>query len=139
MTIESDDLANLRDTTSKLLMGMLWVHVPIAVAASMMRGTDWLMPALLMAAFAIAATASWRLTGNGLSSHEVPSSDDFVLSAGDEILLAGRPSARRALSTLLFVDSALEYVLSGRRVPESWIWRKLSRTRAEEPVSTTHS
>jgi voltage-gated potassium channel len=63
--------------------------------------------------------------------------DGFVLSAGDEILLAGWPSARRALSTLLFVDSALEYVVSGRRVPESWIWRKLSRPRAEEPVSTT--
>nr|WP_246323938.1 potassium channel protein [Petropleomorpha daqingensis] len=65
--------------------------------------------------------------------------DDFVLSAGDEVLLAGRPSARRALSTVLFVDSALEYVVSGRRVPESWIWRKLSRTPAEEPVSTTRS
>jgi len=60
-------------------------------------------------------------------------------AAGDEILLAGRPSARRALSTLLFVDSALEYVVSGRRVPESWIWRKLSRSSAEEPVSTTSS
>jgi Trk K+ transport system NAD-binding subunit len=65
--------------------------------------------------------------------------DDFVLAAGDEILFAGRPSARRALSTLLFVDSALEYVVSGRRVPESWIWRKLSRTQAEEPLSTTRS
>ena len=63
--------------------------------------------------------------------------DDFVLATGDEVLLAGRPSARRALSTLLFVDSALEYVVSGRRVPESWIWRKLSRAPAEEPVSTT--
>jgi voltage-gated potassium channel len=63
--------------------------------------------------------------------------EDFVLAAGDEVLLAGRPSARRALSTLLFVDSALEYVVSGRRVPESWIWRRLSRATAEEPVSTT--
>jgi Trk K+ transport system NAD-binding subunit len=74
----------------------------------------------------------------GDEAHLAPD-DDFVLSAGDEILLAGRPSARRALSTLLMVDSALEYVVSGRRVPESWIWRKLSRTRAEEPVSTTRS
>jgi voltage-gated potassium channel len=64
--------------------------------------------------------------------------DDFVLHAGDEVLLAGRPSARRALSTVLFVDSALEYVVSGRRVPESWIWRKLSRTPCGEPLSTTH-
>ena len=68
MTIESDDLANLRDTTSKLLIAVLWVHVPIAIALGMMRGTDWTMPALLMAAMAVAATASWRLTGNGLST-----------------------------------------------------------------------
>jgi voltage-gated potassium channel len=72
----------------------------------------------------------------GGEAHLAPD-DGFVLLAGDEVLLAGRPSARRALSTLLFVDSALEYVVSGRRVPESWIWRKLSRPQAEEPVSTT--
>ena len=58
---------------------------------------------------------------------------DFVLATGDEILLAGRPSARRALSTIFFVDAALEYVVSGRRVPSSWIWRRLSRGREREP------
>jgi voltage-gated potassium channel len=52
---------------------------------------------------------------------------DFVLADGDELLLAGRPQARRALSTVLYVDSALEYVTSGRQVPSSWIWRRLSR------------
>ena len=66
-------------------------------------------------------------------------SDDFVLQMGDQLLLAGRPGARRALSTVLFVDSALEYVVSGRRVPESWIWRRLSRTPAGEKMSTTPS
>jgi methyl-accepting chemotaxis protein len=71
MSIESDDLANLRDNTSKILIGVLWVHVPIAAVVGMMRGMDWLMPAMLMAAFAIAATASWRLTGNGLSTRLV--------------------------------------------------------------------
>ena len=68
MTIESDDLANLRDTTSKLLTALLWIHVPIAVVVGMMCGADWLMPAGLMAAMAIAATASWRLAGNGVST-----------------------------------------------------------------------
>jgi methyl-accepting chemotaxis protein len=68
MSIESDDLANLRDTTSKLLIGALWVHVPIAIAVGMIRGTEWLLPTMLMAAMAIAATASWRMTGNGLST-----------------------------------------------------------------------
>jgi methyl-accepting chemotaxis protein len=71
MTVESDDLADLRDTTSKLLTAALWLHVPIAVVLGMTRGTDWLMPALLMAAIAIAATASWQLAGNGLSTRLV--------------------------------------------------------------------
>jgi len=71
MNIESEDLANLRDTTSKLLMAVLWVHVPIAVVVGMMRGANWLMPALLMAAMALAATASWCFSGNGLSTRVV--------------------------------------------------------------------
>src|ERR1700743_1987048 len=71
MTIESNDLANLSDTTSKLLTVALWLHVPIAVIVGMVRGSDWLFPALLMAAIAIAATASWRLAGNGLSTRLV--------------------------------------------------------------------
>ncbi len=71
MTIESDDLANLRDTTSKLLLALLWLHVPIAAAIGLMRGTDWLTPCLVMAAMAIAATASWKLSGNGLSTRLV--------------------------------------------------------------------
>jgi Trk K+ transport system NAD-binding subunit len=50
----------------------------------------------------------------------------FVLAPGDELLLAGRPAARRALETTLAVDAAREYVLTGRRVPSSWIWRRLA-------------
>jgi voltage-gated potassium channel len=53
--------------------------------------------------------------------------DDEVLAPDDELLLAGRPAARRALDTTLWVDAAREYVVTGRRVPESWIWRRLSR------------
>jgi voltage-gated potassium channel len=52
---------------------------------------------------------------------------DFVLASGDELLLAGWPAARRALGITLVVDAVLEYVVSGRRVPSSWIWRRLSR------------
>jgi voltage-gated potassium channel len=55
---------------------------------------------------------------------------DFVLARGDELLLAGWPAARRALATTLVIDSAREYVVSGRRVPTSWIWRRLTGTRA---------
>jgi Trk K+ transport system NAD-binding subunit len=50
---------------------------------------------------------------------------DFVLAAGDELLFAGWAAAHRALGTILFVDSVREYVVTGRRVPSSWIWRRL--------------
>jgi voltage-gated potassium channel len=59
--------------------------------------------------------------------------DDFVLAPGDELLFAGWPAARRALGTTLVVDAAREYVVNGRRVPSSWIWRRLTpAARAEE-------
>jgi voltage-gated potassium channel len=51
---------------------------------------------------------------------------DFVLAPGDELLFAGWAAARRALGTILVVDAVREYVVSGRRVPASWIWRKLT-------------
>ncbi|MFW3171481.1 potassium channel family protein [Geodermatophilus sp. CPCC 206100] len=57
---------------------------------------------------------------------------DHVLRPGDELLLAGWSAARRALGTILLVDSVLEYVVSGRRVPSSWVLRTLSRTPAPD-------
>ncbi|MCW2635532.1 MAG: TrkA-N domain protein [Blastococcus sp.] len=66
------------------------------------------------------------LVVRGHEAHLAPG-PDFVLAEGDEILLAGWAAARRALGTILFVDAAREYVVSGRRVPSSWIWRKLAR------------
>ena len=68
MTIESDDLAILRETTSKTLMAVLWIHVPIAAAIGLLRGADWIVPSILMIAMALAATMSWRISGNGLST-----------------------------------------------------------------------
>ena len=50
--------------------------------------------------------------------------DDFVLRTDDELLLVGRPSARRALERTLVVDAVREYVVTGRHVPSSWIWRQ---------------
>lgn len=51
--------------------------------------------------------------------------DDTVLAAGDDLLLAGTSADRRALDTTLCVPAALEYVVSGRRVGNSWVWRAL--------------
>jgi methyl-accepting chemotaxis protein len=71
MTIESDDLANLRETTSKALLGLLWLHVPIALAIGLLRDNGWMAPTALMAAMALAATLSWASSGNGLSTRLV--------------------------------------------------------------------
>jgi methyl-accepting chemotaxis protein len=67
MTIEADDLAVLRGTTSKVMLAILWLHVPLALAIGMARG-DWLMPTVVMVAMAMAATLSWRTAGNALST-----------------------------------------------------------------------
>jgi hypothetical protein len=59
--------------------------------------------------------------------------DDHLLRAGDELLLAGRPVARRALEKSLMVDGVPEYLVSGRRVPSGWLWRRLSGHRSPAP------
>lgn len=71
MIVENDELESLRQTTSKVLAAVLWVHVPISAIIGVMLGKAWLVPALFMAAFALAATLSWRLSGNGLSTRLV--------------------------------------------------------------------
>jgi methyl-accepting chemotaxis protein len=71
MNTGSKDLDALRETASRALIGLLWLHVPVAAAIGMARGADWLMPTILMVAFAAAATISWRAAGNGLSTNLV--------------------------------------------------------------------
>ena len=71
MNTGSKDLDALRETASRALIGLLWLHVPVAAAIGMARGADWLMPTILMVAFAAAATISWRTAGNGLSTNLV--------------------------------------------------------------------
>ncbi|TFV63740.1 UNVERIFIED_ORG: potassium transporter TrkA [Bacillus sp. AZ43] len=61
--------------------------------------------------------------------------DDVVLRPGDELLLAGWTAARRALSTTLVVEGVLEYLITGRRVPSSWVWRRLTGTHPGRPAA----
>ena len=61
----------------------------------------------------------------GAEFHLAPP-DDFRLAADDELLLVGAPSARRLLDSTLLVDPIREYVLNGRHVPTSWIWRVIT-------------
>src|SRR5260370_17571052 len=91
MTIESDELANLRETTSKTLLAVLWLQVRIAIAIGVMRGTDWMVPAALTVAMALAAMMSWRASGNGLSTRLIFA---VALMGGVSVLafeLAGHP------------------------------------------------
>jgi hypothetical protein len=53
--------------------------------------------------------------------------DDVLLRQDDELLLAGRLRARAALETTTTDVSVASYVLDGRRVPSSWVWRRLTR------------
>src|SRR5262245_41161833 len=71
MVVENDGLEALRQTTSKILVAVLWLHVPISVTVSFALGKPWFVPAMFMAIFALAATLSWRLSGNGLSTRLV--------------------------------------------------------------------
>ncbi len=71
MIVENDGLKSLRQTTSKILVAMLWLHVPISVTIGLALGKPWLLPAMFMAIFALAATLSWRMSGNGLSTRLV--------------------------------------------------------------------
>ena len=68
MDIESPDLKKLRETTSRALLVVLWLHVAICLTISLMHGADWLLPVIPTAALASAATLSWRAAGNELST-----------------------------------------------------------------------
>jgi voltage-gated potassium channel len=53
--------------------------------------------------------------------------EDTVLAPDDELLFAGQGAARRELEGTMVVDATASYVLYDRRIPSSWVWRKLSR------------
>lgn len=65
---------------------------------------------------------------------ELGPDDDFVLALDDEMLFVGRPADRRELDATFAVPATTEYVLFDRRIPASWVWRRMtgeSLTRAE--------
>ncbi len=53
--------------------------------------------------------------------------DGEALHRGDEVLFVGRTLARRSLAVLADDPGAVEYLLTGRTVPSSWVWRRLAR------------
>jgi Trk K+ transport system NAD-binding subunit len=58
---------------------------------------------------------------------EISPGDDVLLHAGDRLLVAGGPTARRELDATLTDEPTAAYVVDGVFAPSSWIWRKLSR------------
>ncbi|MCE0535581.1 potassium channel family protein [Kineosporia rhizophila] len=55
--------------------------------------------------------------------------DDTELRLDDELLVAGTRMARRELQTTLLSESTAQYVVTGTRMPESWVWRQLAGRR----------
>ncbi|MCA0331832.1 MAG: NAD-binding protein [Actinobacteria bacterium] len=53
--------------------------------------------------------------------------DDYVLRAGDRLLLAGRPAGRHSMESTLLVDSSAAYCLSDEPAATGWLWRRLTR------------
>jgi Trk K+ transport system NAD-binding subunit len=51
---------------------------------------------------------------------------DVELRAGDQLLLAGRLRDRAALQSTLTEVPTASYVIDGRSVPSSWVWRRLA-------------
>ncbi|MEV4641296.1 NAD-binding protein [Actinoplanes sp. NPDC049548] len=52
--------------------------------------------------------------------------EDVTLAPGDQLLFAGRPSARRALLDTTTHLAVSEYVLTGRTVPSGWLWQRVT-------------
>jgi Trk K+ transport system NAD-binding subunit len=63
---------------------------------------------------------------------------DLVLQPGDELLFAGRAAVHREVEATMFIDGVADYLVTGQRVPQSWIWRKLTRS-APSPEATAAS
>ncbi|GAB48197.1 NAD-binding protein [Mobilicoccus pelagius] len=52
--------------------------------------------------------------------------DEEPVRHGDQILVAGTRRGLDELVQILDYDSVVEYVATGRRVPDSWLWRRLT-------------
>jgi len=68
VTTTTNDLQGLRETASKALIAVLWLHVPVSAILGLVRGADWMIPTVAMVLFAGVATISWRTSGSGLAT-----------------------------------------------------------------------
>ena len=66
--IEHGGIADLRNLATKVFVMFLWAHVPFNLAVALAVGTDWVMPSLIAAGLAGAATWAWRVAGSAPST-----------------------------------------------------------------------
>ena len=52
MTIEDRNLEALRESASRTLIALLWLHVPVAMLIGLLRDNGWMVPTLLTAMLA---------------------------------------------------------------------------------------
>ncbi len=64
-------LLRIRSQISRAAVVYLWLHVPVIAAVGFLLGTGSLLPGLLAAGFALAATLAWRFDASGDSARPV--------------------------------------------------------------------
>ncbi len=74
-----------------------------------------------------AARLAARGNDGDLTGRRLPPAPD------DQLLVAGRPGARRALDVTLTDEPTAAYVIRGEFAPSSWVWRRLSGKRSTTP------
>lgn len=67
------------------------------------------------------------LVRNG-RAHHLPDAVELV-RPGDAIIAVGRPKAFDTMADALFYDHTIEYLATGREVPATWLWRRLTGRR----------
>lgn len=55
--------------------------------------------------------------------------EDTPLELDDQVLLVGKPSGLAEVREILHYPTTVEYVATGRDVPLTWVWRKLTERR----------
>src|SRR5689334_1864856 len=69
--VEATTVDSLRQAVSAAILVLLWIHLPMSLAISVMRAADWAIPAGIMVALAGAATLAWWMTGNGGTTRNI--------------------------------------------------------------------
>jgi methyl-accepting chemotaxis protein len=60
----NNNLDALRETASKVLLALIWLHLPLLAVIGLIIGSPWVTTILLASALAGAATLAWRLWGS---------------------------------------------------------------------------